>query len=434
MKSSNKQPANHPKASGPVRRPRWRLLILLILLALLAIYAWRSWDYARGIQAVERQLRSEENRLAIASVEQLQTRFGDQPKFRWLLAQAYRQADQKGPFLRQLEVGESLGLSSESVRSEKLLFDAQSGALPDAEAQIGQWMQDNILGFDAAARSLVFGMLRRQEFESSNRFLSLWEQQFPDSPWIPTFRGMQHLARRDWKSALTEMEPALEKHPDFVPLYIHTATAYQGDQQFEKAGILFERYLRSEPDNLDAWLKYSEVLRKLGRAEESLEKLKPILKSSKLPASLQLQVAKLYLDAQSPQKTIDTLCKLAQKWPEDIEIASTLSQAYQRLGEDKLSEQFARIADEGQKETTQTDRMLFDLLNNPHRTPEQCYELGHLLLHKKSRENGVYWLEAALKLDGKFVPAHRDMALYYERIEEPQMAAVHRRLIPPGQP
>lgn len=374
------------------------------------------------------------NRQAIATVEQLQARFGDQAKLRLLMAQAYRQSGQKVPFLRQLEVGQSLGLSSEAIRGEKLLFDAQLGILPDAESLIGQWMQDNILAFDAAARSLVFGMLRRQDFEASDRFLAMWEQHFPDSPWIPTFRGMQHLARRDWKNALAELEPALKKHPDFVPLYLHAGTAYQGDQQFEKAAELFARYLQSEPENLDGWLKYSEVLRKLGRAEDSLAKLKPILASAKLPASLQLQVAKLYLDADAPQKAIDTLSKLARKWPEDVEIASTLSQAYLRLGEDPLSEQYAKVADEGQKQTVQADRMLFELLNNPNRTPQQCYELGHLLLHKQSRENGVYWLEAALKLDDQFVPAHRDMALYYERIEEPQLAAVHRRYIPADQP
>ncbi|MBU6239411.1 MAG: tetratricopeptide repeat protein [Planctomycetes bacterium] len=423
-----------PPDSKANKRSPLRLLVLLGIFIFLATYAWRNFEYSRGIAKVEGLLRSEENHTAIAQVEKLHARFGDQLRLRLLLAQAYRQSDQKGPFLRQLELGQVLGLDAETIQGEKLLFEAQSGTMPDAESQISRWMQDNVLAFDAAARSLVFGMLRKQDFESANRFLALWEQQFPDSPWIPTFRGMQYIARRDWKNALAELEPALKKHPDFVPLYLYSGQAYQGDQQFEKAAKQFERYLSSDPENLYGWLNYSEVLRKLGRTDESLEKLQPLLHSKKLPITLQLQIAKLYLDVQTPQKAIDILSKVAVTWPEDVEIASTLSQAYQRLGNEKLSEKYAQIADEGQKQTIDADRMLFELMSNPNRTPQQCYELGHLLLHKKSRENGLHWLEAAIKLDDRFVPAHRDMALYYERINEPQRAAVHRRFIPTEQP
>jgi DNA-binding PucR family transcriptional regulator len=118
-----------------------------------------------------------------------------------------------------------------------------------------------------------------------------------------------------------------------------------------------------------------------------------------------------------------------------VEVASTLSQAYQRLGDEQRSSVLAEIADQGQKQTVLADRILFELLNNPNRTASQCYELGHLLLHKQSRENGVYWLEAALKLDENFAPAHQDLAIYYDRMDQPQLSAVHKRyLASPAKP
>lgn len=434
MKSDPSKPPKATKSIPVPQRKRWRLLVLLAVLVILAIYAWRKTEYARGLRIAETLLNSEENLRAIAHLEALQAKFGDQAPLRLLLAQAYRQSGKKDLFLRQLQLGQALGLDSETVRGEKLLFDAQLGTLPDAELQIGQWMQENILSFDDAARSLVFGMLRNQDTDAATRFLAMWEQQSPDMAWIPTFRGMMHVMRRDWKNALAVLEPALAKHPDFIPLYQQMGTAYQGDQQLEKAEKLLERYLQSEPENLDAWLGYSEVLRKLGKAEEALEQLQPLLKSIDLSPSLQLQAAKLYLDANAPQKTIDMLNRISQTWPEDVEVASTLSQAHQRLGNESFAAKYAEIADEGQKETVLADRMLFGLLSNPDRTAQQCYDLGHLLLHKKSREGGVYWLEAALKLDENFVPAHRDMAIFYDRIGKPQLAAVHRRYIPSDQP
>lgn len=351
-----------------------------------------------------------------------------------MLAQAYRQVGQKDAFERQLELAGSMGLPAETVQGEKLLMDAQLGLLQAPESRVASYLETNPGDFDDAARALVFGLLRNQDLEAANRFLNLWQTQSPEAPWIPTFRSMMHLARRDWKNALLEIEPALKRHPEFVPLYLQAGIAYQGDQQLELAESMLDRYLRSQPENAEALLRYSEVLRKLGKAPEALERIETSLAGMDDPErqvqpSLRLQMAKLYLDADENQKAIDTLDSMAKKWPEDVEVASTLSQAYQRLGDEQRSSLLAAIADQGQKQTVLADRMLFELLNNPNRTASQCYELGHLLLHKQSRENGVYWLEAALKLDENFAPAHQDLAIYYDRMDQPQLSAVHKRYL-----
>jgi len=429
-------PLTQPQKGSTVASSRLRLCALLVVLAIVGFYAWRTYRYGGSIRLVQKQLLLEENRQAIGILEELKTRFGDSAQIRLLLAQATRQLGQKEAFDRHLELGQSLGLSSETVQSEKLLFSAQLGQLESSESKIAQYMESHPESFDSAARSLVFGLLRNQNVEAANRFLPLWQSQSPDSPWIPTFRSMMLLVRRDWKNALVEIEPAIAKHPGFVPLYLQAGIAYQGDQQFEQAERMLDRYLQSQPDNADALLRYSEVLRKLGRAPEALEQIdKSIGKLSdpdpmrSIQHSLRLQIAKLYLDVDQNQKVVDTLEGLSKQWPEDVEIASTLSQAYQRLGDEQRASSFSAIADSGQKQTVLADRMLFQLLSDPNRTAQQCYELGHLLLHKQSRENGVYWLEVALQLDERFVPAHEDLALYYDRIGQPQLAAVHQRYL-----
>ncbi|MEK0425983.1 MAG: hypothetical protein RJB11_2074 [Planctomycetota bacterium] len=415
---------------------RLRLAVLLAVLGSVAVYAWRTRQWSNGLEVAQRLLHNEENRQAIAALDGLRGRFGDSAQIRLLLAIAYRQLGNKDAFKRQLELGESMGLSAETVQAEELLFDAQLGILDAPEARIANYMEANPQAFDTAARSLVFGLLRNQDTQAVDRFLPLWQTQSPDAPWIPTFRAMMQLTRRDWKNALLEIEPALKKHPGFVPLYLQAGIAYRGDQQLELAESMLDRYLESQPDNAEALLMYSEVLRKLGKATEALDRIEKGIKSLSDPSrqiqpSLTLQIAKLYLDAEQNQKVIDTLDRLSKLWPEDVEIASTLSQAYQRLGDESRSVAYAAIADTGQKQTVLADRMLFELLSNPNRTAQQCYDLGHLLLHKQSRENGLYWLEAALKLDENFTPAHEDLVLYYERIGQRQLAAVHQRYIGP---
>jgi predicted Zn-dependent protease len=415
---------------------RLRLTLLLGFLAVLSLYAWRTWQFNRSIQTSHKQLQQEENCKAIKTLQENKSRFGDSARVRLLLAQAYRHMGQKDSFERQLDIAQALGLSSETVQGEKFLFEAQLGLLASPETQIADYistsMESNGHDFDDTARALVFGLLRNQDFEAVQRFLLLWETHSQNAPWIPTFRGMLHLARRDWKNALGELEPALKKHPEFLPLFLQSGIAYQGDQQFELAEAMLDRYLQSQPDSADALLRYSEVLRKQGKASLALERIDQILRSSgsqanSIQPALRLQIAKLYLDDDENHKVIETLDGLAKLWPEDVELASTLSQAYQRLGDEQRSASYAAIADAGQKETGLADRMFFELLSNPNRTPQQCFDLGHLLLHKQSRENGIYWLEAALKLDENFIPAHRDLALYYDRTDQPLLAAVHKR-------
>jgi hypothetical protein len=116
-------------------------------------------------------------------------------------------------------------------------------------------------------------------------------------------------------------------------------------------------------------------------------------------------------------------------WPEDVPIASALSQAYAQLGDEEAANRFAAIAEEGQKAVEGVDAKFFALIRSPQRTAQECYELGHLLLHKQSRENGVFWLEAALQLDPLHLPSHRDMALFYDLTDQPQLAAVHHRFL-----
>ncbi|MFN9511127.1 MAG: tetratricopeptide repeat protein, partial [Planctomycetota bacterium] len=325
---------------------RLRLAVLLAVLGSVAVYAWRTRQWSSGLEVAQRLLHNEENRQAIAALDGLRGRFGDSAQIRLLLASAYRQLGNKDAFNRQLELGESMGLSAETVQAEELLFDAQLGLLDAPEARIATYMESNPQAFDTAARSLVFGLLRNQDTQAVDRFLPLWQTQSPDAPWIPTFRAMMQLTRRDWKNALLEIEPALKKHPGFVPVYLKAGIAYRGDQQLELAESMLDRYLESQPDNAEALLMYSEVLRKLGKATEALDRIEKAIESLSDPSrqiqpSLTLQIAKLYFDAEQNQRVIDTLDRLSKLWPEDVEIASTLSQAYQRLGDESRSVAYA---------------------------------------------------------------------------------------------
>lgn len=409
--------ANTPTSNPPTnQRPNhWRLGALLICLLLLALYAWNQNAYRQSISNIEALLSNFENEQAIRQIQKLQQSSGDSSSLRLLHARALRQSDNQNAFLKQIEKSKQLGDSPTDLESELLLQKAQTGSLNDPITAISTWLEAHPQDFEIGAHALVLGLLKQQKFDLAISFLNAWDTQNPDSPWVPLFRSMLHISKREWKLAIDLLEPSLTSHPDFVPNYLQAATAYDGLQDFSKAEQALARYLQSVPKDQDAWLKYSEALRKLGRADFALDQLQEKLSAQERTPSLQLQIAKLLLDNDANQQAIESLAPLAKIWPEDIEIASTMSQAYQRLGNQSQSQYYANIADQGQRETQNIDRILFELLSNPNRSAEDCFKLGHLLLHKQSRENGLYWLGAALQINPNFQPALQDIALYQQR-------------------
>ena len=421
--SANLQQPQNDSATQGLSKPRkplnlWRLPILIAVLLALAFFAWRQSSYRQKLQSVETNLTAFENPKALEEIRSLESTFGKSAQLHLLAARAHRQADEPQAFLKEIELAKQLGAAPKEIDAEVLLEQAQSGRLKDTPGAIGKWLEDHPEDFESGARALVLGLFKQQSFTPAVAFLNAWESQNPNSPAIPLLRSMLHISKREWKLALNQLEPALEKNPTYVPLYLQAATAYDGEQNFPKAEKALDRYLQSIPNDRDAWLKYSEVLRKLGKSPLALDLLyKHVPPESRTP-SLQLQLAKLLLDAEHLQPTIDSLSRLSQLWPEDIEIASTMSQAYQRLGDDIQAKRYAQIAQEGQQATGEVDKLLFELLNNPNRSAEDCFRLGHILLHKQSRENGLYWLGAALQINPNYEPAKQDLALYNQRAKQ----------------
>lgn len=425
-RSKNQKSQDHP----PTRQHPWRLVLLIACLLLLALYAWKQNTYRNSIKNIETLLSNFENNQALEQINSLQQSAGNSSSLRLLQARALRQSDNHNAFLKQIEKSKQLGDPPATLENELLLEQAQTGSLKDPITAIGAWLEANPEDFESGAHALVLGLLKQQKFDLAISFLNAWSTQNPNSPWIPLFRSMLHISKREWKLAIEQLEPAISSHPNFVPNYLQAATAYDGLQDFSKAEQALARYLQSVPKDQDAWLKYSEALRKLGRADYALDQLQQKLSAQERTPSLQLQIAKLLLDTDAYQQAIETLSPLATIWPEDIEIASTMSQAYQRLGDMNQSQHYAKIADEGQKETSNVDRLLFELLSNPNRSAEDCYKLGHILLHKQSRENGIYWLGAALQINPNFEAAKQDLALYQQRAKLPFVATTSSPISP----
>jgi tetratricopeptide (TPR) repeat protein len=413
---------------------RWIVWLgLLLVVCGLAIPRWLS-QY--GFDRIRTALDRHDNVAALREIESLERWIGIGPESSLLAARAHRRLADTRSFERCLQRAKDLGGDPQRIQHEYDLQRARLGQLPELHTKIDALLEQQPDDFEESADAILRGLLLQQDIAHAVQLLVAWESESPDSPGVALFHGMLSLWRRDWKMAKERLEPAMSRHPDFVPYWLQLGIAYVGLREDESAERLLHRYLEKVPSDTSARLRYVDVLSRLGRGTEALTHAESLIQSGHRSTDLRLQAALLYLDQKQPERAIEILGRTASDWPEDAAIASAMSRAYALLENQSAADRFAEIAQVSQKALQPADAMYFALISDPQPKANACYELGHLLLHKQSRENGIYWLEAALRLDERHAGAHRDLAHYYRKTDQASLAQVHERYLetPPESP
>ncbi len=425
-------PLNPKTVQKTAINPTWarvRLAILLGILIPLTVFGYNHNRQNSLRLRIQRSLDSYDNRAALRDIKTLERRIGLTGETAFLRSRAYRRLGEDVPFAQFSELARQLGYSEEKIKNEKLLRDLHLGSVDNLQESIALAMIAPDADLEEIGPAVVYGMLGKLDFVGVNRFLESWSLENSNSPWIPFFKGMMSIAGRDMKGALQSFEDCVKAHPSFVPAYGQLGAAYLRSRENEKAIAPTRRYLQSVPEDMDAVSVLANALLNLDRGDEVIELLNPLVESGKATVEMRTILARLYQSREEWNKVIDTLSSVALLWPEDVRIANLLSQSHQALGNEQDAVRYSKVAQDGQQDVQSIDQRLSKILSGQDRTAEKHYELGHILMHKQSREEGLQWLGSALTIDATYLPAHEDLVLYFNRINQPELAARHQRYI-----
>jgi tetratricopeptide (TPR) repeat protein len=103
-----------------------------------------------------------------------------------------------------------------------------------------------------------------------------------------------------------------------------------------------------------------------------------------------------------------------------------LSQCLLRQGKTAEAQKYQEQVDRIDADTKRLGE-LYRVLSSPTHTAAQCHEAAVLSLRLGHEEDGMRWLEAAIRKDPALVEAHALMAEVYERHGDRQRAEYHRR-------
>ncbi|MCY3005991.1 MAG: tetratricopeptide repeat protein [Planctomycetota bacterium] len=406
-----------------------RLAVLLAILIPLAVFGYLHNRYTSSIQRIEKSLAMWDDPKALREIKAFEKDSGLSAESAFYRARAYRHQGDDVAFSQFSGIAKQLGYSEEKLTTEKLLREIQGGLVPNMDTAIATAMSTAEPELGEIGPAVVYGRLGKLEFDKADAFLKFWSETDPKTPWIDFFRGMLAISGRDADRATELLEGCARSYPEFVPVYRQLASAYLLSRDSERAVLALQRFIKSNPQDLDAIGLLGTALFNLDRLDEVVKLFEPWVESGKATIDMRMTLSRIYSAKNEPKKVVDILSSVASLWPEDVRIANLLSQAHQSLGNAAESDRFAKVAEAGQADVQSIDGRLARLMSGTDRQAQQHYELGHILLHKQSREEGLYWLNLALGIDETFLPAHEDLVQYFTRISKPEYAARHQRYI-----
>jgi tetratricopeptide (TPR) repeat protein len=412
------------------RWPTIRLVMLLCVLVPLSIFGFFRMRYTNAVNAIQRALVNHDDLKAVALVKELEKSNGMSAESCFFKARAYRHLGDDASFLQYLDLAAQLGYSPKKVANERTLRAAQLGELgPELETKMEVLMTDTDIEFDEVACSLVYGYLDANQIANVFPVLQLWNSQDKKTPWVPYFYGMIAQNQRDWAKSIEAFAEVAKVNPDFVPLYRTLGVSYEKLNDHDKAIAAFRRYLQSHPNDTEVLGMLSTSLISANQTDEGLEILLPFIESNTATDEMRISAAKIYMDRNLPQKAIDVVGSLSKLWPQDVAVASIMSQANQRLGNDNDAERFQDVAKKGQQELMTVDERIINLQKGIDTTAEKNYELGHILLHLRSREEGILWLKQAVAIDPKHIKSYEDIITYFTNTNQTEMAARYQQYL-----
>jgi tetratricopeptide (TPR) repeat protein len=197
--------------------------------------------------------------------------------------------------------------------------------------------------------------------------------------------------------------------------------------RFEEAEELCRECLRRQPGDTGLLVLLAEIRRARGDLPGAAAVLDPVLKDHPKLASALLLRATVYEESGEPGKAVPLLREVMASDPRRRAAACyRLSLALERAGR----------TDEARSALAELRRLQdIDTFTEAIRTQPDNLDLrvrlAESLLADGYTQDGLSLLGQVLALDGRFRPAHRALAAYFEKQGQPDRAAEHRRLAGP---
>jgi tetratricopeptide (TPR) repeat protein len=408
-----------------------RLVFLVLALVALGVggkvlfdQGWAWYHFRAGKVELERH----HNLRALEHLEACLQTWPRDPDALFLTARACGRLgdfDRAEAYLKQCEGTHRL---AEDVGLERVLLRAARG---DVDGVSGYCRALIDKGHPAASllfEAMISGYLRVYRFADAGRYLEQWLKKQPDNPQALLLQGRLFEQLNNHAEAAAAFQRVLDLDPE------------QNEARLLLAGILLDlrkgqealphlQRLRDElPGHRLIQVLLARCLDHVGRRSEAQTVLDDLLSGQQTYAPALAERGKLAVREGDLELAESLLREACLREPGDY---SAHYQLYLCLTlRDKKSE--AKEVLQRMNEINENQAKIREItggkMQRAPRNPEVHYELGATLLRAGSVEEGLQWLQSALKLDPKHGPTHQVLANHYLQLGQFGRAARHREL------
>jgi predicted Zn-dependent protease len=169
----------------------------------------------------------------------------------------------------------------------------------------------------------------------------------------------------------------------------------------------------------------------LGETEQAVELLDTLLRAHPEDCQALTERGKLELQRNHPQEAEEYLQRsLAQGGPER-EALFLLKQAQTHQGKREAAQKTQVALEQVETDMKQMEAVLRQVSKAP-RDPGPRLELARICLRNGQEQEALRWLLGTLQIAPDHQPTHQALAECYERIGQPEQAALHRRSLGPN--
>jgi tetratricopeptide (TPR) repeat protein len=261
--------------------------------------------------------------------------------------------------------------------------------------------------------ALTRGYSRQYRYGQARMCLNRWKKLQPDNRQVYCLEGLfllDHL--HAMSSAADSFRRALELDPDHEEARLGLAIALLEGKSYAQAAKHFEHLQRCQPDNLRVQVGLAECHEGLGDTAEAERLVDDALaRQPQMEAALSLR-GKLALKNGQPEEGANWLRQALRRKPLDHAARYSLILCLEQSGQEKeAQEQRQRLQQLEDDMARFHDIVTQEIAQRPTDPALHC-TLGKLLLRAGQREEGLRWLQSALRLDPRYAPARQAVEDY----------------------
>jgi tetratricopeptide (TPR) repeat protein len=401
------------------RRLRSWIALMLLLGLLIAGYALaspqlRAWHHLR---AARLDLERYHNFQAIAHLQACLRIWPTNAEALLLSARAARRAGAYDEAERGLEKYRDVRGLDATGSFEELLLSAERNVEQVAAVcrhHVEQGHPESPLILEALSR----GYLRQYRLQEANFCLDLWLKSQPDNTRALCLKGQFHLDyEKSPDRAVESYRRAVQLDPEHEEARLGLAIVFLETKSFGKAAEQLEYLCRCQPNNLRVRVGLAQCRHALGESDEALRLVEAVLAQQPDYAPALTVRGEIAIAAGQYLEGETWLRRAVQLAPSDHQARYHLILSLHHNGhsdEAKLHEQALKQFEDDAK---RFNRIVTQEMIGKPQDPDLFAELGQLLLRSGHREEGLRWLQNALRLDPQNALARKTLTEYHKNAE-----------------